>query len=130
MEIDNRQRFTVRQAIIEIFEYHKCLYSNAKKGEVKQFTPETVISWYEKGGSRNHLIELSYMDIESLSLSEIDSVLRWHHKITNCRTPCNTCGHTLYLDSEFWFIPFSFCEEYGCGIQICDNCVKILGDKQ
>jgi len=126
--LENKRKYTVREAVVESFKEHKEIIRNARKGKRDShgFSAEHVLEWYEVGGSRGFILELAKKKIEELTLREIDDVMHLNHQITNCRNPCKTCGQVLKLDDEFWFVPFSYCEEYPCGIQLCWNCLKEL----
>ena len=44
---------------------------------------------------------------------------------------CNICGNYPPLDENFIKLDFSFCDEYGCGMNICKNCaLKMAEDLQ
>ena len=37
---------------------------------------------------------------------------------------CNVCGRIPPFDEKVIVMEFSFCEEYGCGMVICKECIK------
>lgn len=39
---------------------------------------------------------------------------------------CSSCGETtdIWIETEF-----SFCDEYGCGMKLCPDCARELGEK-
>lgn len=131
MLINDIKRIKVNDAVLESLKYHAKLYIDAKKGKkYRGFDAVTVISWYKNGGSRHHLLVLAEKDLSKLTVKEVNEILSWHPILQNCGNPCRTCGNLLSLDNYFWFIPLSFCDNDGCGIQLCPNCLyKIKGIK-
>lgn len=36
---------------------------------------------------------------------------------------CDVCGST---PKHIWHSEFSFCDEYGCGMDLCDKCILVM----
>ena len=126
--IEGIRKLTVREVINEYLDEHLRIYENAKNGLGSNgCSAETVLSWYKERGSRHHLLKFASHKLEELTDSDVANVFVWHPNLYNCSNFCKTCGAILGLDTPFWFIPSSYCDEGKCGVQICQTCLTIIG---